>query len=116
MLTCLESVGDLSQFGDWWLLVDKLLLIQVSKPRAIKTHPEVGPKHSLDTEDQMKRWDDLRLQTKLKSADLDVTFFFLASLSIPHNLIKLHLFLHFPDFPFFILKRQTHQCYTGEKH
>lgn len=77
MSTCLESVGDLSQFSDWWLLVDKLLLIQVSKPRAIETHPEVGPKHSLDTEDGMKRWHDLRVQspTKLKSADLDVTFF-----------------------------------------
>lgn len=41
---------DLSQFSDGRLLVDKLLVTQVSKTRAIETHSEIGPKHSLTTE------------------------------------------------------------------
>lgn len=51
---------DLSQFSDGWLLVDKLLFIQVSKARAIETHTEIGPKHSLTTEDGTARLDDFK--------------------------------------------------------
>lgn len=46
---------DLCQFSDGWLLVDKLLFVQVSKTRAKETHPEIGPEHSLTTEDGMVR-------------------------------------------------------------
>lgn len=42
-------MGDLSQLRNRGLFVDKFLLIQVPKSRAIETHPEVGAKHSLNT-------------------------------------------------------------------
>lgn len=43
----LQPVGDFCQFGDGGLFVHKLLLIQVAKFGAVKSHPEVSPKHPL---------------------------------------------------------------------
>ena len=40
---------DLRQLGDGRLLVDKLLLVQVSEAAAVESHAEVRPKHPLWT-------------------------------------------------------------------
>lgn len=65
-------MGDFCQLGYGGLLVNKLLLIQVSKLSSIKTNSEVGAKHPLSilgTEKQevISGWRDTHPQAQLQA-------------------------------------------------
>lgn len=68
----LQPMGDFSQLGYCRLLVNKLLLIQVSKLSSIKTNSEVGAKHPLsilgmEKQEVISGWGHAHPQARLQA-------------------------------------------------